>query len=663
GKILRGQPVSATEIRATVPPHVDAAIRRALEKLPADRFATAGEFGKALADTGFRHGIAAAGAAGEGAGPWKMLTYAAGVAAIGAFALAGWALTRPEPRDTVLRYYLDIPLESGSNNDFGTNIDLSPDGEKLVYIGDPEGPARLWVRERHDLDPRPISGGEGAFQPFFSPDGEKVAFITAGRALRVVSLAGEPPVTLADSGIVRGGGSWGPDGYLYLAGGDGGAGTPDRIVRMPATGGPMEPVTTLDEERGEIGHVFPVALPGGRGILFSAIRERLYAPGLIDIAVADLSTGEHKILLEGLQADWSVTGHILAVRADGALVAAPFDEETLELTGPATPLLGGVEIEGLASADLTISENGTLVYAPGDVTTNVGSDRVMLIQRNGAAEEVEPGWRGIFLTPRFSPDGKRLALAISQGGDTQIWIKQLEQGPLAKLTFEGSGNLRPAWYPDGEYVAFRSNRGANPDLYRRRADGAVQAELLLDEEAQINEVTISPDGAWVVYRSGADIYGRRLGEEGEAVPLVVTSHNEGQPTISPDGRWMAYISSESGEQEVYVRPFPETDTGKWLISNGGGIDPLWSPDGSELFYRAADGNLMAVEVIPGPTFIAGPQQVLFDASGYLATAGERNYDISPDGQRFVMIELGSGAEIGLVVVENFFREIEARLGR
>ncbi len=251
---------------------------------------------------------------------------------------------------------------------------------------------------------------------------------------------------------------------------------------------------------------------------------------------------------------------------------------------------------------------------------------------------------------------------ISQGGDSQIWIKQLEQGPLAKLTFEGSSNIRPAWYPDGEYVAFRSNRGANPDLYRRRADGAVQAELLLDEEAQVNELTISPDGAWIAYRAGADIYGRRLGEEGEAVPLVVTSHNEGQPTISPDGRWMAYISSESGEQEVYVRPFPETDTGKWLISNGGGIDPLWSPDGSELFYRAADSNLMAVEVIPGPTFIAGSQEVLFDASSYLFGVPERNYDISPDGERFVMIELGSGAEIGLVVVENFFREIETRLG-
>ena len=667
GRIISGKAVAAAEQRPSIPANVDAAIRCALEKLPADRFSTAQELAGALKDDHFRHGEPKTSEAAVGPGPWKRVAAALGVLAAFTTAAAAWATFGPEPPKGVLRYTLTVPLERGSIV-FGSNLALSPDGTKLAYVGAHEGPAQLWVRDRHDLEPRMLSGGENAHQPFFSPDGQRIGFITMGRALRIVSLTGEPPVTLADSGIVRGGGSWGTDGHIYVAAGVGGAAGQAALAglaRLPATGGPMIVVSTLDTVRAEVGHMFPDVLPGGRGVIFSAQREQLYQPELMDIAVLDLSTGTHEILLEGIFARWAASGHIIVVRADGSLVAAPFDEKTLELTGPVTPLLEGVGVEVQGTTDLDVSDTGTLVYAAGEALAEAGSDQIVWVTRSGATEEIDPGWTGNFLSPSLSPDGTRLALEIVEGAESQVWIKQLDRGPLSKLTFEGS-NRRPAWTPDGETVLFGSDRDGTEATFERRADGSIESEFLMEGVGAMNEVVVSSDGRWSVYRDGGDLYAQRRGEDGEPVPLVVSEFGDLAPALSADGRWLAYVSNESGQFEVYVRPFPNSDQGKWLISTDGGFEPAWAKDGLELFYRRADAErqMVTVEILTGSTFIAGDQQVLFPTGGFRWDPNHRQYDVSADGERFVFVTLsGSGADGQLITVENFFEELEQRVGR
>ena len=278
-----------------------------------------------------------------------------------------------------------------------------------------------------------------------------------------------------------------------------------------------------------------------------------------------------------------------------------------------------------------------------------------------------PGLTGNFDAPKLSPDGTQLAVGIVANNEQQLWIKQLDQGPLRKLTFAGTWNFRPAWTPDGRSVAFVSARGGGTHFYVRRADGSGQAELLLDEEQSIYELTYSPDGEWLMYRrheqeqDDGSLYAVRVGAD-SAVALVATEYEETSPAVSPDGRWLAYVSDESGRWHVYVRPFPNTNDGRWLVSTGGGQEPVWAHSGRELFYKGS-GNLMVVEVLPGPTFVTGERRVLFSTRGFRSTPFHQQYDVTPDDQRFVMIRNLGGQEASeLIVVENFFEELKAKVG-
>ncbi len=327
------------------------------------------------------------------------------------------------------------------------------------------------------------------------------------------------------------------------------------------------------------------------------------------------------------------------------------------------------DVEGLrtgfaGNTDLAVSATGTLFYTTGGVIGD-GVAELVGVTRDGTVEENEPGWTEDFRYPRLSPDGKQLAVSVVASNEEQIWIKRLDRGPLPKLTFAGTENRRPAWTPDGQAVAFVSNRGDNQDLYMRREDGSGQAELLLDEERLIDEVTYSPDGEWLVYRlgieDGRDLYARRVGLD-SAVALVVTEYDETSPAVSPDGRWLAYASNESGQSEVYVRSFPNTNDAKWLVSTDGGQEPMWAHSGQELFYKGS-GNLMVVEVLPGPTFVTGEHRVLFSVQAFRSAGFHQYYDVGPDDQRFVMIRDPSSDDAGeLIVVENFFEELKAKVG-
>ncbi len=661
----KAPPVTAT--RDTVPGHVNAAIAKALSKMPADRFGTAAAFADALTNPGFAFAttdMASAKAGVEGVRSSKLVPVL-GVTTIAFGALAAWALVRPAPAVTLpaVRYELSVPnLEDGLVTNFGSNIALSPDGRRLVYTGAGDNGVQLWLLERNRLVAQPIPGGEGAHQIFFSPDGERVGFITGSRALRIVSLTGEPPITLVDSGAVRGGGAWGSDGYIYfVAAASEGQGVPAGLSRIPATGGPIEVVTRIDTATAGAGHTFPDILPGGRGVVFT-LQDRLYDVETSQIAVVDLETHEHRVLLPGTYARWSPTGHLIVVRRDGSVVAAPFDPDKLALTGPATPLLEGVALEALGSTDLTLSASGTLMYQAGDVAED--PEQIVWRSRSGATVPVDTSWTGNFGPGALSPDGTRLALEVVENG-THVWIKQLDNGPFTKMTFEGTFNGRPSWTPDGQSILFLSNRGESVDVYTRRADGSTADELLLDREQPIRTAFYSPDGQWLVFRTGGavggDILARRVGDTTD-VPVVVGPASEFAPALSPDGRWLAYVSNESGTSEVYVRPFP-SERARWQVSNGGGIEPLWSRDGRELFFKS-QGYLVKADVSSGATFAVGQLTRLFPVTGFALEADYREYDVTADGERFVMNLLGrTSAGSKLIVVDNWFTELRERVAK
>ena len=620
GKIIAGEPVSATKHRSSVPANVDAALRCALEKLPADRFTSAQEFVKALGDEHFRHGEwAAAGMAdaSAAAGPWKGFSFAATILAA-IFAIAfGWAFFRTSPEPAV-RFVVTFSEGQEPTIGAGVNVALSPDGSRLIYTG----LSQLWQRQLNELEPSAIPGTEGARNPALSPDGMSVAFmVQSPRSIKTVSLLGARPTTIVTSGVPAGQGggvAWGSDGMLYFTDDQGG------IQRVPASGtGEPEAVTTS-----QVGtfHRWADALPDGRGLLFTIARG---GPDQSEIAVMGFGDEEVRTLFSGAMARYASSGHIIYADADGGLLRAPFDLGRLEVTGPSVGLIESVNVGPGSPARFALSENGTLLYVPG--VGSVGMTPVW-VERDGSEREIDPSWTGAGVqglgSLALSPDGRRIALSVQEGeGSQDLWVKQLDTGPLSRITFDGTVNTRMSWSPDNESLTFISNRAGRAnefELWTKRADGTGAAELLLSRELPIYESLYSPDGAWLVFREGGtisgagagDIFAIQLGVDSAAVPLVATEFNERSPALSADGRWLAYTSGASGRSEIYVRPFPDVGSALVQVSTDGGTEPIWAHSGRELFYRSASG-LVAVEVATEQSvFVAGRQEVLFSLGGW-----------------------------------------------
>jgi serine/threonine-protein kinase len=667
-KILSDTPAPVERSRQLVPPNVNAAVQRAIAKSPADRFPRAADFSAALANPAFTlPGTAAARAARGGKGGlWNPLS--AGLAALAAVAtlIAIWALSRPDQPAPVVRYSIALAEEEALAPVFGSSLALSPDGSRLVYAGPTLGGGnQLWLRERNELNATPLPGTEGGYQPFFSPDGQRVGFLIIQRAreLNVVSLTGEPPVTLMGDSVFRLGGSWGPDGFIYFSmQPDGG------LARIPATGGAPEVVSVPDTSSGERRLAWPHALPSGRGVIVTVEKGNNLIDENDDVGVVDLETGETRVLVRGVWGRYSPTGHLVFLRFDGALLAAPFDQNTLEVTGPAVPLLGDVAVR--RGPDIALSEAGTLIYATGEPAGQLTAE-IVWVDRSGRTTPVEAGWTvtpNAGAAPRLSPDGRRIALSLVGPEGTHVWIKQLG-GSLRRLTFEG-GNFRPQWTPDGESILYSSNRISQFDAFRSAADGRGGAELILDWDLAIWAQELSPDGQWVVLHTlpRRDIYALRLGVDSTPQALLTADHDEAAPVLSPDGRWLAYASTESGVPEVYVAPFPNVGDGKWQVSRGGGLEPMWSRSGDELFFVALgpQDELAAVSVTTQPTFSAGEPTSLFPVPQGIGRQFRARYDVSLDGQRFLTYRPAGQVDVAteeLIVVENFFEELKEKMGK
>ena len=648
GRIITGQPESVSEQRKSVPANVDAAVTKALEKLPADRFATAAALVNALGDATF-HTTEPGVSAGADSFPWRNRTLLA-TALAAVFLIAGaWGWLRSPPGLPVSRLVVALPAEQGM--EFQSNrsrLAIAPNGSFFVYSGPaPNGEWQLWLRRFDDLNASPIPGTERGYNPFFSPDGSRLGFAVGGMTLRVVSLSGGPPVTVADSVVGSAGTTWGSDGYLYADGSG-----PVSLYRVrPFAGAEPEPASTLDTARGETNHLWPEALPNGRGVVFTIDYGGNQAQNL---AALDLATGTHHVLIQGAFSRYSPTGHIIYVTAGGTLMAVPFDQDELTLIGDPVAIAEGLDLRTGDAADVAISHTGTLMYTTrpqlGEITELVWVDRsgsITVIERSEAR----------LSRPALSPDGTCIAVGQSVAGRAQVWIKQLPEGPFSQFTLLGGSG--PAWTPDGLSLAFGSRRIALSDLFVREADGTAEATLLQDGTGLMSNVSYSPDQAWIVYWEDGTIYAAEVGADiGDRVSLESRIVDYGGVSISPNGRWVAYASAQSGESEVYVAPapFPDESATRWLV--GAGSFPVWARSGTELFYRSGDGVMVAAQVLGGPSFGLGRQEELFSMSEYVG-----QFDVDLDAQRFVMVRqlLGVTLTPNLVVVQNFFEELKERV--
>ena len=665
-RVVTETPRSLHAQRHTIPAHVEAAVNTALEKLPADRFATAAEFAEALTGRGFSAATTAVtprAARPAGAGPrWKPIAVGALAMALLATVAALWGWLRPKPAPVVNRFSLLLrPAEGLRPSAIAGNVAISRDGNRVAYIGPADGGTRLWLREHDKLRPLPIAGTENGVSPFFSPDGSQVAFILNGRSLRVAPLNGGPPVTLTDS-LNASGGDWGTDGYIYVE-------LQEGLGRLRATGGPIEVLFRLSDARGEIGAEYPNVMPDGKGLVF---RRRLSGQPANEFEIMEMALpgGEAHPLMRGVYARYAESGHLLVVSGDGKLLAVPFDPRKRALTGAPVAVMDGLLRSGPFEMNFAASATGTLVYTSGG---SAAANSAFWVNRDGTGvTPMDSTWnpQGSINAIALAPDGRSLAVAVLRGAAQDIWVKQLPTGPFSRMTFGDTVHFRPAWTADGRSIVYLNDFGSGagqPSI--TRADGTGAPRQMLHTEFQFAQASPTADGKWLVLRrsfsetGNGDIYAVRMGDT-TVVPLLTTPAREMSPTVSPDGRWLAYVSDESGANEIYVRPFPDVGGARWQVSLNGGTLPVWARSGRELFYLSGRQEMTSLQLKPGPGFAVGEPRPLFPAGEYVLAGNAGAYDVSPDGKRFAMVRLAAGAgEIELVVVQNWFEELKARVGK
>ena len=503
-----------------------------------------------------------------------------------------------------------------------------------------------------------MAGTESAYcTPVFSPDGQWLAFFDTGaHELRKISIQGGPPLTLAKVGGIFGA-SWGSSGAIIYADGTVRTG----IHKVSSAGGTPELITHVDSTKGEIDHRWPVLLPGDKAFLF--VIENGKGPDEAQIVAQRLDTGQRQLVVQGGTFPQYVPAGYLVYVDRGALMAAPFDVDRLQLKGPAVPVSERVRESGFGAAEFGLSSQGSLVYVPAPGGVQVDQRRLVWVSRDGTEQSL-PAPERDYDVPRLSPDGRRVAVAIgSVEQGNQIWLVDLLLETLTRFTLEGSDNEYPAWSPDAKWIAFQSDKEGPGNLWWQRADGSGGLERLTTSVYAQAPSSWSQDGQLLAFTelntsTGGkhDIWVLRLSDREPQLFLREPS-DEGAPRFSPDGRWLAYVSDESGRKEVYVKPYPAPG-GKWQISTDGGNEPVWNRNGRELFYRDRN-KMMAVETTTQPSFSAGKPRMLFEGQ-YVPGSGPEfpNYDASPDGQHFLMIK---ESRARLNVVLNWFEELKQKV--
>lgn len=652
-KILTATPDAVSAHRASVPPHLDAAIETSLAKLPADRFDSAAAFAAAVVNPGFTTTAhTSAGVAGRAPGtrPLRHWAIAAGVGVIGLGVglMVGGGGTPPE----VVRFYMSTPSghRLAVQADEDAPFSISPDGKHIVYAAIDAGAAvsKLYVRRLDQIQAVALPGTEDAIAPFFSPDGEWVGFATEGdERLKKISLSGGQPIVLADDVQEEAAsGSWGDDGFIVYAS------TGFGLSRVSGAGGSPQRLSRLDSAPTQMS--WPWLLPGSDAVLFAQCSGPCVQT---DLAVMDVESGLIDVVVPGATRGWYVgSGQLLYMTDAGAIYGVPFNPKRREITGSPVPLLDGVDDEMLA-----ISASGMMVYLPRAAESGV---QVVEVDRSGRETVVIPE-EGQYEHPRWSRDGNRIAMTVTgEDGGAQIWTYDIASDTRSQLTFEGT-NVRPTWSPDGSRVAFYSTRSGIADLYWTLADGSEPAERVVEGEDTRNAGATfwTSDGAWIVFdggqveRAGEDIYAVGTGADRTRKPAVASDAEEESGAVSPNGEWIAYGSDESGRWQVYVRPFLAPG-GRWLVSTGAAGAPLWASDQEVVYVDTETQGLVAATLEFGATVRVVERTRLFDFASYSHSQSTPQYDVSRDGQSFLVLR---GPSAQPIVVLNWFEEIERRM--
>jgi serine/threonine-protein kinase len=710
--VLRGEP-DWSALPPDLSNHVRLLIKHCLEK---DRRARVGDIGVArmlLGDMGEALAKATAPTAAIQPPPvvkarrsgWIGAGVVAGVAAA---AVAFWIVQRSRPAVPAPQpaRFTIVPPASQPLSIQGADRDLAiaPDGSFIVYRAGTTQ-TQLMIRGINDVEAKPLAGTTNARYPFVSPDGRWVAFLGLEGMMKV-SVTGGTPIRICQTlGGLRGA-SWVGETIVFAT-----VDSTTGLLSVAAGGGEPKVLTKPDRTAGEIDHWFPSILPGGNAVVFTiASGARSDAE---QVALLDLKTGKIRTLIRGASAaEYVESGHLLY--ATGAtLRAAKFDLNRLDIVGDPVPVLDQVTTSNTGAAEFAVSRQGSLVYIPGGVGTTAGVARSLVwVDRQGHQEPINAPQR-TYAIPRISPDGTRAALDIRDEAN-DIWILDFQRRTLDRLTRSPNTDMSPVWTPDGRRIIWANTVVATPNLFWQAADGTGEPEPLTVESTTAQFPTsISPDGrtlalfeasgggvpprlvepnsapvgSGIAQQFGISLFtlpvaqttqqaSRTPSPEAKTQPILFSQAQQVDPEISPDGHWLAYASYESGQEEIYVRPFPNVNDGRVRISTEGGSRPAWAHSSRELFYLDTNGLLTVVPVpiqAAGTTFKAGIPTKLLNTAFYEGTTGRgldlRGYDVSPDGQRFLMIKDAPAADQsgrtspGMVVVLNWFEELRAKTGK
>jgi serine/threonine-protein kinase len=622
-----------------VPARMRRLLRRCLEKDPRKRLRDIGDAWDLLdepkeARTGTRGRFWPAAAA----------LFALAAAVAGGVA---WRAMRTSPQP-LLRFSDDLGLETGS-----VGIALSRDGTRVAFVG---ADGRLYVRLLGNPRSVSLAGTENALRPFFSPNGEWVGFASAGQ-IKKVAVQGGTPIVLCEAANMLGA-SWGEDGHIVFS-----ANNRSGLWRVADGGGKPEEITRLDTTRGEVTHRFPQILPGGKAVLFTIGTPGDYEDSTIEAHV--FQTGQRKVIYRGgYHGRYLPSGHLLYIH-NGTLFAAPMDARRLELTGPPVPILDDVEsVPGSAAASFGLSETGTLAYvpAPNSALLSLG-----WVDDGGKIEPMNAPAKKYKLPLALSPDGTRLALVIEEDRVRNLWVYDWRRDRLFPVTF-GKGEVTSAtWFPDGKHLVFAAQgTGWGSAVYWTRADGGGQPEKLLDVISSLtaSRLSVAPDGRRLAYSvpTGIQLVPVDLSQPehpkaGSPAPLKLARALSA--AFSPDGRLVAYVSDESGRAEVYVSSL-EGAGGKWMVSSGGATRPEWAPNGKELFYQSATGQIMYVTYTAShDSFESDRPRVWLDRPLPLF-----NIALAPDGRRIAIALPPEGMSqkpsTHMMFLLNFFDELKRK---
>ena len=666
GRIIQATSVSASEARSAVPAHVDAAIRKALEKVPADRFVSASDFAAALSNPGFRYGAGKAQIVGAGAGRWSSLAVAVAAVAGLLVGVAGWALLGSEPPRTVSRQVLSTEGWDGLDAQVGRYAAIAPDGSSMIL---PVG-GRLGLKMQGSAEVVPIAGTEGARDVHYSPDGASIAY-AIGRELFKQTLVGGTPIRLAgDAQETYLALDWPTEGEILYEQILGGPGAPRRIVRIPADGG--ETVTVFEPD-GVHSIAWVDGLPDGRGALVIACPSTAVCADRAGLYIADARDGSYERVLDGVSRAWYVpTGHIMYVDVEGTVFAHPFDLASLRLTGAPVPLFDGVRT-GAGSSDIRVSAQGTVLYVEGTSVLS-RAQQLVVIDLDGnevplplAPRPIAPGGVG------WSPDGR--SIVYESEGQIYTYDVVLNSTPR-RITSEGT-NATPAVSPDGSQIVFSSvRRGTNgADLFVKNLTSEEPARSL-GAIPGIERVMGWPADTLIVFtelgQGTPDLWMLDISdpENPEPRPYLTSEAGLTSLIVSPDGTLGAYASYESERPEVHVRSFPQPGE-RTIVSRGGGIPGAWSADGATLYYTGPGGVVAAHLQAASPPIVVGADTILSALRMSPFVPPMPGSALHPDGSRFITARTVGGAASPertvsaerLILIENFFEELQERVGR